>query len=299
MLSKNGSKGYLYKPIPDENGKLKSSWRFNEIGDRLGDELRICRMRCRGGWLLFLIFFTIYFCFGVQRNLAYYRHIPSEPLQDVGFEALPSILNEGFRERLEAVYYVILCALGIACILGNLVYQPLHLPRVYVMNMLLRFGFAFSVGQFFRGWTFLATSLPGPSPHCNPMLDVEYWTRKPKSIVECFSWVNVLEPNCGDLMFSGHIFTLITVVHYTNKFSRSLLEWHPRTHRIAVGILYTMVLFECYMILRARNHYTVDVFVALYATPLWLYFVDSTWRFDADLRKTGDLELEITRINEV
>jgi len=299
MLSKNG-KGYSYKPIPDENGHVKSSWRFNEIGQRLGDELKIFRMSYRGGWLLFLIVFTIYFCFGVQRNLAYYRHIPGKPLQDIGFEVLPIIMNEEFRERLEAVYYAVLGVLGIACVLGNLVYQPLHLPRVYVMNMILRFGFAFCVGQFFRGWTFLATSLPGPSPQCNPTVDVGYWTRKPKSIAECFSWwINVTEPNCGDLMFSGHIFTLITVVHYTNKFSRPLLEWHPRTHKSTVALLYAMVLFECYMILRARNHYTVDVFVALYVTPLWLYFVDSTWRFDADLRKTGTLELEITRINEV
>jgi len=298
MLSKNG-KGYKYKPIPNEDGHVESGWRFYEIRDRIGDEQRICRIRCRGGLLLFLIVFTVYFCLGVQRNLAYYRHIPGDPLQDFGFEVLPSIPSEGFREQIEAVYYAILCALAIGCLLGNLVYQPPHLRRVYVMNMLLRVTFAFGVGQFFRGWTFLATSLPGPSPHCNPMSDIEYWSRKPKSILECFSWVNITEPNCGDLMFSGHIFTLITVVHYTNKFSRSLLEWLPLVHKIAAALLYAMVLFECYMILRARNHYTVDVFVALYATPLWLYFVDSVWRFDVDLRKTEDLDLESAAINEV
>lgn len=297
MKLKN-EKGYTYTPIPDEDGYIVSGWRFDELRERLDDEWKICLTGYRGVLFLLLNAFIIYFCFGVQRNLAYYRHIPGEPLRDVGYELLPIIKSETFRDWIDAVYYTFLVLMSVGGLFGNFIYQPRHLPRVYVMNVLFQFSFAWCLGMFFRGWTFLATSLPGPSPDCNPMIEPEYWTRKPKSIAECFTQVNLSEPNCGDLLFSGHIFTLITVIHYVLKYTRTLLYYLPLVHKLATVFLYVMVLFECYMILRARNHYTVDLFVALYVTPLWLYFLDSNWRFDVDFSKNEDRDRGFAPINE-
>ena len=73
------------------------------------------------------------------------------------------------------------------------------------------------------------------------------------------------EENCGDLLFSGH--TAFTTVSLLSALSGSI-DW-PRRRRHAAWLLaagYFMAFV--YLMLAARKHYTVDVFLGVVVPAL-------------------------------
>eukprot|EP01084_Bolivina_argentea_P001150 2109_1 len=154
-----------------------------------------------------------------------------------------------------------------------------------------------TVSQIFRCFTFLSTSLPGPSPHCksdskdyNPPLN---W----KDILFRVDYIG----GCGDLIYSGHVaiiigFTMVTI-HYSHMLfpdDKIQKRYIWIKYIIFTALILSVLMFDVF-ILAARNHYTVDVVVASYWIPalyyvLWNVFPDVAYVENVDnhlLNQTG------------
>lgn len=194
----------------------------------------------------------------VGTNIAYYLHRPGPLLYDLGFEALPE-LGPQWQFLSETVFLVLFIS-GLGTCVSPL-FMRFDRPRSATV-MLMRFFTCASVAQTLRVASFLSTLLPGPNYHCRPG-SPEY---NPPTPLEIFTRLDALK-GCGDLIFSSHtIFTTLcclTVQKYTNGASVKRLMW---------VLLFVMGL----LVIAARKHYSVDVVVAWYTTPLVWFFLDKT-----------------------
>ena len=97
---------------------------------------------------------------------------------------------------------------------------------------------------------------------------------------------------CGDLMFSSHTIFSMTFVCLTFKY----FNWTYLTRSIA--ILQIIILP---FIIAARKHYSVDVFTALYVTPLVFEMLDRRfpdYESSTDLRKMYKIDFNLYREND-
>ena len=107
---------------------------------------------------------------------------------------------------------------------------------------------------------YLSTSLPGPAVHCLPN-STSY--DPPTSGLEIFTRYSTFKDlNCGDLIFSGHMFqnlsfTIITYL-YSNRMFNNKLSCFLTIIQILTSV--SQVIF----IIAARNHYSIDIVVAIY-----------------------------------
>merc|ERR1712151_357274 len=222
----------------------------------------------------------------VFRNLAYIRHVPSSTrLPDIGFELIKEQENDYYSELLLYLngsitfLFVSLPILLPSSLMTSSdgTMSAGHSHGIYSIDIYNKILNMHCIGHVLRFLTFISTSLPGPAKHCLPNAPLlrtssNYnWTLH--EIVTRRSRVHV-DPNCGDLIFSGHMFqdTSFTIIvlsyiyyllpHY-NLFIQS-------TIKILSFILICTVVLQPYFIIAARNHYTVDVVVSSYVAPmLW------------------------------
>jgi PAP2 superfamily C-terminal len=140
------------------------------------------------------------------------------------------------------------------------------------------------VGHVLRFLNFLSASLPGPAPHCQPGAPLyrTSWT-----VYEIFTRRSRVhtEPNCGDLVFSGHTFqvTSFCVIMLANMPGLLPPRYQATVGRFLSTVLISTVLVIPYFILAARNHFTVDVVIALYVAPMtwWAlegFYTTATYR---------------------
>jgi len=240
-----------------------------------------------------------YIPLGVMRNLAYYRHIPGKNLPDLAYDLISENDNTSMKHKMEACFWTVVLSLLVLTVVGNVIYQPPQMPRVYVINAVFKSVCCLQGGMILRSLVFCSTSIPGAASHCHPELDPMYWTRKPKSVSECFNHVNLTEPNCGDLLFSGHVFTNLFVVTFLFNYTRSIFGWHPRLHKLLFVFLYIGVLLYCYSILEVRNHYLVDVVMSFIFTPMYIHAFNKFWHFDVDPRQvdpSGESESRLSKL---
>jgi len=124
-----------------------------------------------------------------------------------------------------------------------------------------------SFSVILRSLSFLSTSLPGSSHHCR-IGSTEY--NPPTNLKEIFLRFDTMS-GCGDLIFSGHtniiVIQIILIFYYGNKFLSSKIMF------IVYFIMTSLLIIIITLILIARNHYTVDVLIALYVTPLLFHFL--------------------------
>lgn len=190
----------------------------------------------------------------VATNVAYYLHIPREPLDDVGFYAFPPI-----SRNLQIFSDVLFCAMLLATVF--FIFSPFLVMRgVYATQMLARFVGVCVLAQSLRVITFLVTTLPGPNYHCRPD-SPEY--NPPKRLIEIFVRQNGFR-GCGDLVFSSHAMFVVLCALTVQRYSDN--KWLKR-------VWWTCVVVLGGLVVAARKHYTLDIVVAWYTVPLiWIAY---------------------------
>ncbi|KAF4671050.1 hypothetical protein FOL47_001715 [Perkinsus chesapeaki] len=130
-------------------------------------------------------------------------------------------------------------------------------PGITIIGILWRTVFVCVLGFTLRSISFLVTLLPTPWPECQ-----EYFM-KPLTVSDVLSLIHSTS-GCGDLIFSGHTLCgmacLLAVAHYSTNWIINIPGW-------------VLFLGEIVAILAERAHYSVDIVVALFTTPmLWICF---------------------------
>jgi len=160
---------------------------------------------------------------------------------------------------------------------------------VYFMNYLNRYYYTLVLGQLMRCVSYLMTVVPGPSYHCRPGFiepetGVSYMELMPKTVMSIFiphtKDLTLISMNCGDLMFSGHMYTNVLSYYFFVSYSKrifteggtGLLSKRTRQIIIAIDTLCLIGLVLC--ILASRQHYTVDLVIATYMGMLLPYWAD-------------------------
>jgi hypothetical protein len=216
--------------------------------------------------------FLVYFALVVFRNVAYYRFVPAPMLKDLGHEMFTEITTDS--DLVDLPMYLFFGVFGIT-MFGSFV-PPSSSSKLkkkpHFANILTRLMKVYAVGHFLRACTYLSTSLPGTARHCRPgseKLD------PPKSLSECFTRAVAIQGGCGDLNFSGHAMLLCMGTLFVTMYSYKLWDFpfFGTMHVSFISCAVILTLAQYYLILAARHHYTVDIVVATYTTPLlWYWF---------------------------
>ncbi|KAL7550372.1 hypothetical protein ACHAWF_015720 [Thalassiosira exigua] len=261
--------------------------------------------------LLFISFGIFWQLFhSTVTNLAYWQQAQLNAanrvsLRDVAFDLLPPLDGELWIVS-EYICYSML-GIFVACTVSNLIvkWNAPHGRPIYSTQILRRILMTLVVCQTLRMISFLVTTLPGSSRQCrytvpngltsSEMLEgvapdegnPEGWA-PPTEINDIIFRVDASN-GCGDLMFSSHtIFTMTFVCAVFKYFNFKLLKLVMALGQIA------MVPF----VLAARKHYSIDVFTALYVTPLvfeilWMRFPDRDT--SADLAKYYEIRFYLAQ----
>jgi hypothetical protein len=241
---------------------------------RCSQELCLLRMQWRM-WLLCLIV-DVYGASMVFRNLAFYRFRAGPRLtQDLGFDILPewrSYLTDVPLQSLRIVLFS-------ACFMC---FVPRHRsrPAAYIVNIWRRWGMMIAMGNILRFLTYISTTLPGSASHClpsNPNLARD----QPKNVHDILFRITVDGVgdgtsgtyNCGDLTFSGHILMTMTYAFCCLRYVPNAYMMTSRVEAFFKRFIWSVVAFQCIFTIMARNHYTMDVVISLYLTPLlWSFY---------------------------
>ena len=218
----------------------------------------------------------------VFRNLAFYRYLPGERLtQDIGFQILP--FYKGYVTGLPIFILQVTCIL--ACLAS---FFPHHKKRVYAVNIIRRWGMMEAMGSVLRFFTYISTSIPGAADHCVPSMNVYITHNQPKTVYEILTVIQVdgigVEANsgesgtynCGDLVFSGHM--LMTIAYAFTALRYCPMAFCISNHCVKVFTyaVWILVFLQGLLIISARNHYTMDVIIAAYTSPLlWHWYMTS------------------------
>jgi hypothetical protein len=171
-------------------------------------------------------------------------------------------------------------------------YKYGRMPKkpVYLVNYVNRYANVLIVGHFLRFLSFIFTVLPGSSYHCRPGFvqpetGVTYMGLLPTTIhsiaFPSAADLASINLNCGDLIFSGHIFTNVLSFYYFAVYSRQifvkegLLSAEARNVLLAVNTFCCCGMVVC--ILASRQHYTVDLVIATYIGFLLPYWFEQKW----------------------
>jgi len=126
------------------------------------------------------------------------------------------------------------------------------------------------IGHTLRFMCYVSTAVPGARQHCQP--GPEYIT--PPRGAEIFKYTSAIAPNCGDLIFSGHMFQGVTMLMAANQYLHAFVTLLSVRRSIVAGIV-LVCLVQIYTIIASRSHYTVDIVIACYtAVLLWTVLWD-------------------------
>jgi len=249
---------------PDQDFGTDKKPRSNTRIGWVKDVLSYARTQAGREWillkrefLLLLVCLVMQWVHLVATNVAYYMHIPREPLHDLGFAMLPALTP--YQQVASEVLFWLIVSSTIAFALSPLV--VCYARPVYSVQIFARYFAVCMYAQALRIVSFLVTILPSPNYHCRP--DAPDYN-PPRTL---YAILNPLEKDpyrgCGDLVFSSHtIFVMLCVMTFV-KYA----PWMPKKYPISLALLFAV------LVVMARKHYTVDVVVALYTVPLlWLAY---------------------------
>lgn len=248
--------------------------------------------------ILFVLFATFYqFFHSAVTNVAYYQHAQLNaanrvPLKDIAFEMLPSLDGEMWVISEYILYGIV--GIAMSCILSNLIvkWNAPHGRPIFCMQIVRRLGMTWIVCQTLRMISFLVTTLPGASRQCRYAVPDGLTSAEmlngpapnegnpagyapPTDLYDLLFRVDASN-GCGDLMFSSH--TIFTVSFVCVVFKYFNFKWLKLSMALGQIIIVPFIL-------AARKHYSVDVFTALYVTPLvfemlWTRFPDRDTSLD-------------------
>ncbi|KAH3757070.1 Phosphatidylcholine:ceramide cholinephosphotransferase 3 [Pelomyxa schiedti] len=259
------------------------------ILSRLKGELWLLKAHWK--YVAFAVFWFAYVISMVARNFVFYFHEVGRPLlSDRGFTLLPNMEeSEIVRIVADTPIKVVGGLIGVMAI-WTLFGNTTSTTKPYMYNILERMGSVFLLGQTLRFFTYSATSLPGVSVICRSDAAAEY---QPQTWIEVFFTRFAVSPNsnCGDLVFSGHIFTLLTFIFTFQRYSLSVFTKpspdpaapHTRAQtylKVFNYSLFTLIPLQLICILLTRRHYTVDVVASCYISPLIWNWYCTKWPGD-------------------
>lgn len=254
-------------------------------------------------WIFIVLCLITIYLHLTAHNIAYYMAKESEPLRDVFHDIIPQIPKESYFFNMNSnflyINFFILGMLGL--IFPFLFYFPKR-RRYSIQGFISRYMRVAMVTQLMRISTFLTTVIPAPNPLCSGE------TFKPPTKFSEVFWKSAGggDRGCGDLIFSSHlmfnIIAIYTVYNFmgikdyetidtnfnritreadisndteNNKLDEKYYFISPREaflRRLLLWISIISVVIDIYFILASRKHYTVDVLVAIYITPLVCYW---------------------------
>lgn len=212
------------------------------------------------------IFLMVYIASTLGRNIAYYRNVEAPRLQDLGFELFPE-LPEHWKPVSEILIYLN-HIFGIGMLIVPIIYKPYNKSYSTVL-IGMRILTILSIGHMIRIVMYLSTSLPSPASHCQPG-STSY--NPPETWFKIFfRFSTYQDKNCGDLIFSGHIFQNLSFTFLTHIYSYRF--FHNKLAKImSYGQSINSVL-QVIFIIAARNHYTIDLVVGIYVSfSLWYIY---------------------------
>eukprot|EP01083_Nonionella_stella_P289594 985483_1 len=239
-------------------------------------------------WIIFAILMQLWH--NIATNIAYYIHIRQDLLWDLGFEVLPE--NESL-EFLNEILFGIASFLGFILTLSPSFMSQEHTNHITSMVMILRLCKVYGFVIILRTFSFLSTSLPSPSHHCR----IGSTTYDPPNNVSQIIFRIDPTTGCGDLVFSGHTSTVLTIALTASHYSYYLFPKFWKYIAFAIYLPITLILSA--LIIIAQNHYTVDIVVALYTVPLLYYFLWHTLPDPACRTKTRQDEEGIIGNNDI
>ncbi|CAH8458763.1 unnamed protein product [Heterobilharzia americana] len=123
-----------------------------------------------------------------------------------------------------------------------------------------------------RSITMIITSLSVPgrhlAEHCSPYM-VKNQNERLKRVLDIWLGMGMSISGiqtCGDYMFSGHT-TCLTLLNFF------ITEYSPRNFQLLHTFSWVLNLFGVFFILACHEHYSIDVFIAIYVSSrLFLYY---------------------------
>ena len=258
------------------------------------------------GLLLATGFVLVYGGYMVYRNLAFYRFRPGARLTDLGYDLLPDAQSELWLKIVHDIPMNLVLAtyalmLGFCFVeseiedrslrenaveLDGWVTPPflsetqktsVHARRKpYLVNVCRRMLVCLAIGHSLRFCTYIVTSFPGTSDNCMADRVANASPPQPTTMTEVFFTRIAYSPgnNCGDLMFSGHILQISLPVLSFSTYGRAAFQERlsARGFEIVRASLAALVAVQAVLILMNRSHYTSDVVVGAYVTPLLWHF---------------------------
>jgi len=195
----------------------------------------------------------------------------SEPLrlEDVLLDAMPDWSDETFVVQLTELVHGLILVFAVL----NLLCLPLlqSIARVSIVSMVTRTLRIIFILHPIRALVYLSTRLPGPPNHCQPKIVAGAGgkDRLPRAGNSDIASIFALEfeESCGDLIFSGHTINIVVILvclyYYVNRMYGPERKIAARCVLMIVTLL---VLANLFLILCAKNHYTVDILCSILIT---------------------------------
>eukprot|EP01052_Picozoa_sp_SAG31_P030636 SAG31_NODE_3160_length_4608_cov_1.972943_3_plen_298_part_00 len=224
----------------------------------------------------FLAVLTCYTCFHIEAFFAWaaismdpHRTIRQEPLEDhvynlikgwnwlSTFGSINMQVNGGMQSVFVASFFLVAAA------------QKTYDTNSFVTSGFLKLGAL----RLLRATVFLCTTLPNPHAGC-------YLERFEKAEQDHGWWHMALLPGsydlaklggCNDLLYSGHCTVSATIV--------AIVSQVPRFGRIS-AFLFFWLAGDALVRIQNRNHYSVDVWLAIIISALFVYAtkLPATWQ---------------------
>ncbi|CAH8439232.1 unnamed protein product [Schistosoma turkestanicum] len=181
------------------------------------------------------------------------------PLPDIFLDNLPHI-SWGF------------IAAEVVIIILSLIWLIILILHKYRWILLRRFFVLMGTIFLLRSITMSITSLSVPGVHltdqCSPYV-IENYTQRFKRVFEIWIGLGLYITGlrtCGDYLFSGHT-TCLTLLNFF------ISEYTPRRFHLLHTFTWVLNLFGVFFILACHEHYSIDVFIAIYiSSRLFLYY---------------------------
>lgn len=223
-------------------------------------------------WILYKVIYVAYIAQVPFRNIAYYRHEQRDTLKDIGYETIPE-MNEEDKWISETVFHLI-HIIGTIVLLTPWFSSFPHSNKIYGVILAEKWLDCLCIGHTFRFLTYVSTTLPGPASHCRPGA-IEPTINRPTSLYDIFTRkAGGDDPNCGDLIFSGHVFQNI-ILSIIVTYSINQIYVNKVLHYFVPVSMWCLCVVQLPLIVAARNHYTVDITVSCYLAPLVWFFIEN------------------------
>eukprot|EP01065_Artemidia_motanka_P036119 TRINITY_DN4401_c0_g1_i1.p1 TRINITY_DN4401_c0_g1~~TRINITY_DN4401_c0_g1_i1.p1 ORF type:complete len:353 (+),score=74.23 TRINITY_DN4401_c0_g1_i1:101-1159(+) len=188
-------------------------------------------------------------------------------LQDLGHDLVPELSGEHGQLVDLPMFFLVGFTSGVTMFVT--LFQKKEKNKPYVINVIRRFLVTFALGHILRLFCYMATTVPGAADYC---LDAAQIHPPQEANIHGFKLFydrkSTFGKNCGDLIFSGHLLITVSMLCVLWTYGGRCWGLESRGHTILFCVMLIPALAQTVMILSARHHYSVDVVVAWYTTPL-------------------------------